>query len=187
MYDRQDVTSKAIPVLLITLSRDFYVQYLSGESTFFSKCIINNMGIFKDCGCGCDGKKQEEKLITSIISGLTFFVIANPETFRLMRSILGPRIATPTGCPSTIGLLLHSVVFILVVWGMMNIKKEPVIKKKGTCGCGGKKGKKQVKSQPEMVDAPTPEPGFGEEEIELQSTGQVLGSMDISPEGTLFH
>lgn len=144
------------------------------------------MGIFKDCGCGCGGKKQEEKLITSIISGLTFFVIANPETFRLMRSILGPRIATPTGCPSTIGLLLHSVVFILVVWGMMNIKKEPVVKK-GTCGCGGKKGKKQVKKQPEMVDAPAPEPGFAEEEIELHSTGQVLGSLDISSEGTLFH
>ena len=36
------------------------------------------MGIFKDCGCGCNGRKQEEKLITSIISGLTFFVIANP-------------------------------------------------------------------------------------------------------------
>ena len=75
------------------------------------------MGIFKDCGCGCNGRKQEEKLITSIISGLTFFVIANPETFRLMRSIFGSRIATPTGCPSTVGLLLHTVVFILVVWG----------------------------------------------------------------------
>ena len=55
------------------------------------------MGIFKDCGCGCNGRKQEEKLITSIISGLTFFVIANPETFRLMRSVFGSRIATPTG------------------------------------------------------------------------------------------
>ena len=94
------------------------------------------MGIFKDCGCGCGGLKQQEKLITSIISGLTFFVIANPETFRLMRSILGSSIATPTGCPSTRGLILHSFVFILVVWGMMNIKKS------GGCGCGGKKEKK---------------------------------------------
>ena len=31
------------------------------------------MGLFKDCGCGCNGKKQQDKLITSIISGLTFF------------------------------------------------------------------------------------------------------------------
>lgn len=148
------------------------------------------MGIFKDCGCGCDGRKQEEKLITSIISGLTFFVIANPETFRLMRSILGARIATPTGCPSTMGLLLHTVVFILVVWGMMNIKQEPHTaaksKKEGGCGCGGKKGEKKVKTQPDMVDAPAPQPGFADQPITLEDSGVILGSLDISPQGTLF-
>lgn len=148
------------------------------------------MGLFKDCGCGCDGRKQEEKLITSIISGLTFFVIANPETFRLMRSILGARIATPTGCPSTMGLLLHTVVFILVVWGMMNIKKEPHTtaksKKEGGCGCGGKKGEKKVKTQPDMVDAPAPQPGFADQPITLEDSGVILGSLDISPQGTLF-
>ncbi len=144
------------------------------------------MGLFKDCGCGCDGRKQEEKLITSIISGLTFFVIANPETFRLMRSIFGSRIATPTGCPSTVGLLLHTVVFIFVVWGMMNIRPEPP-KKKGSCGCaGGKKGEKKLLTQPDMVDAPNPEPGFAEGQIELQDSGVILGPIDISPQGTLF-
>jgi hypothetical protein len=85
------------------------------------------MGLFKDCGCGCNGKKQEEKLIISIISGLTFFIVANPETFRIVRRILGSWISTPTGCPSTLGLLVHTLVFILVVWGMMNIKKEMVV------------------------------------------------------------
>jgi len=148
------------------------------------------MGLFKDCGCGCDGRKQEEKLITSIISGLTFFVIANPETFRLMRSILGARIATPTGCPSTMGLLLHTVVFILVVWGMMNIRQEPHTaaksKKEGGCGCGGKKGEKKVKTQPDMVDAPAPQPGFADQPITLEDSGVILGSLDISPQGTLF-
>lgn len=144
------------------------------------------MGIFRDCGCGCDGRKQEEKLITSIISGLTFFVIANPETFRLMRSIFGSRIATPTGCPSTVGLLLHTVVFILVVWGMMNIRPETP-KKKGSCGCaGGKKGERKLLTQPDMVDAPNPEPGFAERQIELQDSGVILGSLDISPQGTMF-
>ena len=146
---------------------------------------MGGLGLFKDCGCGCGGRKQEEKLITSLISGLTFFVIANPETFRLMRSILGPLIATPTGCPSTTGLILHSFVFILVVWGMMNIKKSGGCgcggKKKKDCGCGGgKKGEKKVKS---MSETPNPEPEFAEEETDYG----VLGSMDISPEGTLFH
>ena len=96
------------------------------------------MGLFKDCGCGCNGQKQQEKLIISIISGLTFFIVANPETFRIVRAILGSWISTPTGCPSTLGLLVHTLVFILVVWGMMNIKKEGGGKKKG-CGCGGAK------------------------------------------------
>ena len=82
------------------------------------------MGLFKVCGCGCNGRKQEEKLIISIISGLIFFIVANPETFRIVRAILGSWISTPTGCPSTLGLLVHTLVFILVVWGMMNIKKE---------------------------------------------------------------
>ena len=95
---------------------------------------MGGLGLFKDCGCGCGGQKQEDKLIISIISGLTFFIVANPETFRLVRRVLGSWIATPTGCPSTLGLLVHTLVFILVVWGMMNIKKQGG-------GCGGKKKK----------------------------------------------
>ena len=149
------------------------------------------MGLFKDCGCGCDGSKQEEKLINSVISGLTFFVISNPETYRLMRSILGARIATPTGCPSTMGLVLHSIVFVLVVWMMMNIRQEPHVGKKkkegGGCGCGGKKGEKTVKAQqPDMVDAPAPRPGFADQPITLEDSGVVFGSLDLSPQGTLF-
>jgi len=133
------------------------------------------MGLFKDCGCGCNGKKQEEKFIISVISGLTFFVIANPETFRLVRRVLGPGIATPTGCPSTTGLLVHSVVFILVVWAMMNVRKEntPLIKKGTDCGCDNKKEitkpvrQADVVMKPGMVDEP------------FVDTGLQLGSMDL--------
>ncbi len=82
------------------------------------------MGLFKDCGCGCNGKKQEEKFITSIVSALVFFIVANPETFKLVRRLVGSWVATPTGCPSMLGLFLHAVVFMLIVWGMMNIKRE---------------------------------------------------------------
>ena len=147
------------------------------------------MGLFKDCGCGCNGEKQQEKFIISIISGLTFFIIANPETFRLVRRVLGPRIATPTGCPSTLGLLVHTLVFILVVWGMMNIKKDGVTKK--GCGCGEKKpvrkGEKVVVKPPvPMVEAPDPKPGFAEDQIELTDTGRNLVPMPVESDGTLF-
>jgi len=145
------------------------------------------MGLFKDCGCGCNGQKQQEKLIISIISGLTFFIVANPETFRIVRAILGSWIATPTGCPSTLGLLVHTLVFILVVWGMMNIKKEGGGKKKG-CVCGGaKKGIKVVVAPPApMEEAPDPRPEFAERTIEVVDSGRMLEPAPIDSEGTLF-
>tara|TARA_R110001592_G_scaffold179379_1_gene420983 strand:- start:12987 stop:13430 length:444 start_codon:yes stop_codon:yes gene_type:complete len=147
------------------------------------------MGLFKDCGCGCNGKKQEEKLVISIISGLTFFIVANPETFRLVRRVLGSRIATPTGCPSTMGLLIHTLVFILIVWGMMNIKKESGAKKANGCGCGDKKkGAKTVITTPmSMVDAPDPRPGFAESQIEIADSGRNLVPTVVPSDGTLFN
>jgi hypothetical protein len=148
------------------------------------------MGLFKDCGCGCNGEKQQEKFLISVISGLTFFIVANPETFRLVRRVLGPRIATPTGCPSTMGLLVHTLVFIFVVWGMMNIKKEGK-KKSGDCGCdkkGVKKGEKIVVKPPvPMVEAPDAEPDFAEPQIELTDTGRNLAPMSINSDGMLFN
>jgi hypothetical protein len=151
------------------------------------------MGLFKDCGCGCNGKKQENKLVISIISGLTFFIVANPETFRLVRRVLGPRIATPTGCPSTMGLLVHTLVFSLVVWGMMNIKKDR--KAKSGCGCGEKKVVKKgtacgCDTEPSvpipMVEAPDPRPGFAENQIELVDSGRNFAPMSVDSDGILF-
>lgn len=149
------------------------------------------MGFFKDCGCGCNGQKQQEKFIISIISGLTFFIVANPETFRLIRRILGSWIATPTGCPSTLGLLVHTLVFTLVVWGMMNIKKGDGAKKgcgdaKKGCGCGDAKKRGTKKVAVSMVDAPEPKPGFAEPEIKLEDTGRILEPMSTSADGNLF-
>lgn len=82
------------------------------------------MGLFKDCGCGCNGKKQEQKLVISIMSALVFFIVANPDTFRIMRKVFGSWVSSPTGCPSMSGLVLHTLVFMLITWGMMNVKSE---------------------------------------------------------------
>lgn len=143
------------------------------------------MGIFKDCGCGCNGRKQEEKFTISVISGLTFFIVANPEMFRIVRQILGEWVATPNGCPSTMGLLVHMVVFIIIVWGMMNIKKAP--KNKVGCGCGsGKKKKVVFTPTTEMVDAPDPKPNFAEPQAEIRDSGRVLEPMGLDSAGSMF-
>jgi len=139
------------------------------------------MGLFKDCGCGCNGQKQQEKFVTSLISGLTFFIIANPETFRLVRRVLGPGIATPNGCPSTMGLLVHTLVFILVVWGMMNVKNDlPKIKDMGpSVGCSGCSGDKVV-PPPRQVDV-VMKPGMIN--LPFEDTGLELEPMDLNTEG----
>jgi|TARA_B110000211_G_scaffold45774_1_gene48771 hypothetical protein len=143
------------------------------------------MGLFKDCGCGCDGKKQEQKFLISIMSALVFFVVANPETFRVMRKVFGSWVSNPTGCPSTGGLVLHTIVFMLVTWGMMNTKRE---------GCTSSEPVKEEvvvastvpvpvpgpPSQPKMVDMPSPLPGMSEEQFSMFDSGTNLGSMDVT-------
>ncbi len=82
------------------------------------------MGFFKDCGCGCGGRKQQDKFVISLISALIFFLIASPETYRLTRSVFGTWVSGPTGCASTSGLILHAVVFLFVTWGLMNLRRD---------------------------------------------------------------
>tara|TARA_R110002072_G_scaffold233964_1_gene391540 strand:+ start:601 stop:1056 length:456 start_codon:yes stop_codon:yes gene_type:complete len=135
------------------------------------------MGLFKDCGCGCNGKKQEQKLIISIISALVFFVVANPETFKLVRRLVGSWVATPTGCPSMMGLLLHAVVFMLVVWGMMNIKKEAMD--------GEEIKEKEIMVEEESEPEPMAEPIVQEEPTVMSKVlGMDMDMADAMESGT---
>jgi len=139
------------------------------------------MGFFKDCGCGCKGKKQQDKFVISIISALTFYVIANPMTFRFVRGILGSNIASPNGCPTTFGLVVHSIVFMFVVWGMMNIPKE------SPCAKKARKGSKTVLEAPKpMVEVDVPQPEFSEPQVEMGDSGLQLEPQGLDSEGTLF-
>jgi len=131
------------------------------------------MGLFKDCGCGCDGKKAQEKFLISLMSALIFFVVANPETFILMRRLLGQWVAGPNGCPKFAGLILHTIVFMLIVWGIMLLKKEAPAKKVE------EEEKISVVSVP-MKDAPLPLPDMAEEQIELVDSGVELEGLDVT-------
>tara|TARA_B100001142_G_C13804107_1_gene450039 strand:- start:52 stop:543 length:492 start_codon:yes stop_codon:yes gene_type:complete len=146
------------------------------------------MGLFKDCGCGCDGKKQEQKFLISIMSALVFFVVANPETFRVMRKVFGSWVSSPTGCPSTGGLALHTIVFMLVIWGMMNIKREEYAvfepSTQEVVGPSPVPGPAPGPSPPpKMVDMPSPLPGMSEEHFSTFDSGMKLESMDLTTDG----
>ena len=134
------------------------------------------MGIFKDCGCGCNGAKAQEKLVISLMSALIFFVVANPQTFIIMRRILGQWVAGPNGCPKFGGLLLHTVVFMLIVWGIMLLKKE-----KKPCKKVEEEEEEMISVVPvPMKNAPLPLPGMEEERIELVDSGLELDGMDVT-------
>ena len=57
----------------------------------------------------------------SFYSTLIFFLIANPETFKMTQSVFGfiVRIADGGGCPTAIGFFIHTALFFLVLWAAM--------------------------------------------------------------------
>ena len=79
--------------------------------------------------------KQKTKIMISLMAALLFFVVANPDTFKMVRNVVGPWVASPSGCPTMQGLVLHSVVYLLLTWIIMNVNKiekaegsdEPVV------------------------------------------------------------
>lgn len=79
--------------------------------------------MFKDCGCGCNGKKQEKKMWISMMSAVLFYIIANPQTFLLVEQLLGRfvSVSNGVGCPTPAGLLVHAFVFFLITWALMNM------------------------------------------------------------------
>jgi len=117
------------------------------------------------------------------MSALVFFIIANPDTFRLTRSIFGSWISGPTGCPTMRGLVLHTIVFMLVTWGMMNIKKEGyAIQENVTIKIAPGPAPEQVAAPPKMADAPMPLPGFSEDQLQMFDSGLDLASLDLTTE-----
>ena len=59
----------------------------------------------------------------SFISALVFFIVANPETYKFMQTLLGGifEVAHPMGAATPNGLILHTVVFFLAMWGLMMV------------------------------------------------------------------
>lgn len=58
----------------------------------------------------------------SLFSALIFILVVHPMTYKLTQKLLGDflgRISDANGCPTTIGLALHTIVYILLVRGSM--------------------------------------------------------------------
>jgi hypothetical protein len=54
------------------------------------------------------------KLKEALVAGLMFFIISHPVVYRFVDSLVGGMlgdIASPSGCPTTWGLIVHAGVF----------------------------------------------------------------------------
>jgi hypothetical protein len=61
----------------------------------------------------------------SIFSAFISILVIHPYTYQLTQQLFGSilgKIAETTGCPTTRGLLLHTVVYILLARGSMDLK-----------------------------------------------------------------
>jgi hypothetical protein len=51
-----------------------------------------------------------------IVPGVAFMIASSPETFKLMRSVLGNWVSSAEGVATLPGLFLHTLFFLLVLW-----------------------------------------------------------------------
>ena len=61
----------------------------------------------------------------SIFSAFIFILVIHPYTYKFTQKCLGGllgKIAERNGCPTTRGLVLHTLVYILLVRGSMDLK-----------------------------------------------------------------
>lgn len=62
----------------------------------------------------------------SLYSALAFFFLASPQMFSFVNTILGSyiKIADQNGCPTQYGLILHTVVFLGLLYLMMSLPRD---------------------------------------------------------------
>lgn len=57
---------------------------------------------------------------------LVYFLVANPETYKLFQKFLGSwvTIASDGGCPTPAGFFMHTGLFFLVLWSLMLFPRD---------------------------------------------------------------
>ena len=51
-----------------------------------------------------------------IVPGVAFMIASSPETFKIMRKIVGNWVSSAEGVATPSGLFLHTLFFLLVLW-----------------------------------------------------------------------
>ena len=67
---------------------------------------------------------SSKKWQISVFSAFIFIVVIHPYTYLFTQKVLGGllgKLADSSGCPTTRGLLLHTLVYILLIRGSMDL------------------------------------------------------------------
>jgi hypothetical protein len=63
----------------------------------------------------------------SFYSALVFFLVANPETYKIVQKVFGQflgTLASDFGCPTPLGLFFHTLVFFFVILALMMFPRD---------------------------------------------------------------
>jgi hypothetical protein len=62
----------------------------------------------------------------SFYSALVFFLVANPETYKVIQKLVGNAIGilSDSGCVTPIGLFIQTIFFFLVMLGLMMFPRD---------------------------------------------------------------
>ena len=63
----------------------------------------------------------------SFYSAIVFFLVANPETYRIIQWAIGGfvgQIANAVGCPTILGFVIQTVLFFFVMLALMMFPRE---------------------------------------------------------------
>lgn len=70
-------------------------------------------------------KSSQSKLLFAVVLGVLFFVVSSPAVYKFTDKLLGKslNLADAKGCPTTTGLIVHAVVFVLLLWLVKKLLK----------------------------------------------------------------
>jgi hypothetical protein len=61
----------------------------------------------------------------SFYSALVFFVISSPQAYVLSQKLFGNLLVlSGDGCPTSTGLFIHTILFMICLYGIMNLPKD---------------------------------------------------------------
>ena len=81
---------------------------------------------------------EHQKLMKIVAASVLFFVIASPCTYGVVHSLTG-LVLDKKGCPSYLGVLIHTVVFGLLLYAMCSLMEQ---KEHYARGCPCKDGRR---------------------------------------------